>query len=136
MKQITANGKTYEIRRLKIKEIKGMVNDMSSLISDTIEFVTEEDFMSKIDVFILEQFEKFEQLITSVSTIPQEELEEFDVVEFKDLLIEIVEYHGIKKETVINFFLKLSGQFSGQQIQPLGMMMAGKGQFTEAIPKP
>ncbi|GMG96257.1 hypothetical protein [Tepidimicrobium xylanilyticum] len=133
MKTVKIGDKEIKIRRAKVKEVKNLIKDTATKITEVADFffnrqMTDEELINSLMEAIMENIEFFEDYVLQFTVDFTQD--NFDDLEFLDAILlikEIVAYNGIKGKFVKNFFHNLN-QVMTTQAQP-------QEKFIKEVPK-
>ncbi|HZK34632.1 MAG TPA: hypothetical protein VFD33_04915, partial [Bacillota bacterium] len=99
MKNIDLGNKEVKIRRIKLKEMKNIIKDMATKVTEVANFfynkkMTDEELLESIPSFIIENMEFFEGYLIQFSNLDQEGLDDLEVLSVIKLIKELIVYNG------------------------------------------
>ena len=132
MKKITLKDIDVNIRRAKVKEVKGIIKDTATKVTEVADFIynkpiEDDEFMESIPKFILDNIEFFEGYILRFTVGFSHE--DFDNLEFLDaiqLIREILYYNGISEGFIKSFF---------HNFKKVSQEVQTSNEFIQEIPK-
>ena len=109
MKNIDLGNKEVKIRRIKLKEMKNIIKDMATKVTEVANFfynkkMTDEELLESIPSFIIENMEFFEGYLIQFSNLDQESLDDLEVLSVIKLIKELIVYNGISEDFLKSFF--------------------------------
>ncbi len=109
MKNIDLDNKEVKIRRIKLKEMKSIIKDMATKVTEVANFfynkkMTDEELLESIPSFIIENMEFFEGYLIQFSNLDQEGLDDLEVLSVIKLIKELIVYNGISEDFLKSFF--------------------------------
>lgn len=109
MKNIDLGNKEVKIRRIKLKEMKNIIKDMATKVTEVANFfynkkMTDEELLESIPSFIIENMEFFEGYLIQFSNLDQEGLDDLEVLSVIKLIKELIVYNGISEDFLKSFF--------------------------------
>jgi len=109
MKNIDLDNKEVKIRRIKLKEMKDIIKNMATKVTEVANFfynkkMTDEELLENIPSFIIENMEFFEGYLIQFSNLDQEGLDDLEVLSVIRLIKELIIYNGISEDFLKSFF--------------------------------
>ena len=109
MKNIDLRNKEVKIRRIKLKEMKNIIKDMATKVTEVANFfynkkMTDEELLESIPSFIIENMEFFEGYLIQFSNLDKESLDDLEVLSVIRLIKELIIYNGISEDFLKSFF--------------------------------
>lgn len=109
MKNIDLGNKEVKIRRIKLKEMKNIIKDMATKVTEVANFfynkkMTDEELLESIPSFIIENMEFFEGYLIQFSNLDKESLDDLEVLSVIKLIKELIVYNGISEDFLKSFF--------------------------------
>ena len=109
MKNIDLGNKEVKIRRIKLKEMKNIIKDMATKVTEVANFfynkkMTDEELLESIPSFIIENMEFFEGYLIQFSDLDQEGLDDLEVLSVIRLIKGLIIYNGISEDFLKSFF--------------------------------
>lgn len=132
MKTIKLNNFDIKIRRAKVKEIKELIKDMATKVTEVANFiynkpVEDNEFMESIPGFIVENIEFFEGYILKFTVdFTQENLDNLEFLDSIELVKEIFTYNGVSEGFIKGFF---------HNLKKVNQEVGTKNEFIQEIPK-
>lgn len=108
MNVIKLENREVEIRRAKLKEVKGIIKDMATKVTEVANFfynqkITDEDFLEIIPKFVVDNIEFFEGYLLQFSNLSQEQLDDLEFLSVIKLVKELISYNGISEDFLKSF---------------------------------
>ena len=112
-KDITLNDVDIKIRRIKVRELKDLIKDMATKVTEVVSFIydksmSDTELSESIPKFIVENIEFFEKYILMLTVnFTQEDLDDLDFLDLIDLVKEIISFNGVNEGFIKSFFQNL-----------------------------
>lgn len=132
MKEIKLNDINVKIRRAKVKEVKNLIKDMTTKITEVVSFIynkpmSDNEFLESIPKFIIENIEFFEEYILKFTVdFTQDDLDNLEFLDSIELVKEIFSYNGVSGGFIKVFF---------QSLKKVNQEVEMKDDFIQEIPK-
>lgn len=114
MKTIKIDNKDIEIRRVKVKEVKTLVKELTGKVKEVFSFMDNakdiKNLEETVTTLVIENIDYLGDLVTRFTkNFTIEDFEDLDVVDLIELLKEILSYNGIKGALIKSFFQNYNG---------------------------
>lgn len=109
MRNIKLENTEVEIRRAKLKEVKSIIRDMATKVTEVANFfykqkMTDDDFLESIPRFVVDNIEFFEKYLLQFSNLKQEQLDDLEFLSVVKLVKELITYNGVSEDFLNSFF--------------------------------
>lgn len=109
MRNIKLENTEVEIRRAKLKEVKSIIRDMATKVTEVANFfykqkMTDDEFLESIPRFVVDNIEFFEKYLLQFSDLKQEQLDDLEFLSVVKLVKELITYNGVSEDFLNSFF--------------------------------
>lgn len=109
MRNIKLENTEVEIRRAKLKEVKSIIRDMATKVTEVANFfykqkMTDDEFLESIPRFVVDNIEFFEKYLLQFSNLKQEQLDDLEFLSVVKLVKELITYNGVSEDFLNSFF--------------------------------
>ncbi len=131
-KDVKLDGIEIKIRRAKVKEIKSLINEMTTKVIEVVSFIydrpmSDNEFIESIPNFIIENIEFFEKYILDFTMdFTQDDLDNLEFLDAIEIVREILSFNGVSEDFIKSFFYNLKKTNQAIEI---------KNEFIQEIPK-
>lgn len=124
---VTIDGIEFKARGVKFKEIKELIATSKVTINQAFELLNQEDVASAGIDFVLKHCETLEGIITRLTSLTKDEIEEMEILTLIHVLKALLEINGVDSKKVYDFFHNIYKE-KVEQIKPVTVAFQEVGQ--------